>query len=1117
MAVTLDNLRNVHQTLLVSLLESIFPGEQIYVNTKKKTSLKYPQTGAYIEFDVWVPLHNLCFEFQDAYHYVTTWYYHNAQAHIQQKDYMKVLLAREKGMTLITVPCWWNGNAESLLSTILFHSPEITTSRVGARPISLNPLSAHINSLWIPTVGELMLASFPTDPNFTLSIDAADNWWMGEKYDGIRCCWHAENKTVYSRQGKELTLSPHLMAYLPSVFVDGELWFGRGTFSSSYVMVKGVTDIVPWHSLRMISFDNPAPPFQFMAFEHRYHALLDHIPSDHAFNIIVARLKCKNLASISKTVQAIIDEEGEGVILRRCGSKYEHGRNSDLIKLKAAQGDQEGIVVGIGNDKSIEVKLPSGKTFTVPPSHVQVPSLAIGDVVSFSYESGARRELPVNPQIYRVRTDIEWEDVVESAANEQRFLNDSSAVPGFTSHPLYHWNLKNMRSLLESLAKNKSMDPLSPETWYNLNSSAIRELKGGHAVLKKFSGYFETVETLFPELGLDLSTYKQYTWDDEEKRRRFFENYARANDFDPLVPDHWYAQPKDKMMSYKGATEVLVYYNRSVPAALIALFPDIGLKSSMFYWPTWIHSVAKTFFMNYANENEFDPLKADNWHQQPHERILEYKGAMAALLPYNGSPRKALAAVFPDIGFDKARFSSAAFSAPENRRSFFIEYALSHKFDPNIPENWYNQSFSNIIATEGASKVMSYHSGSVARALLDLFPDIGLVKQKFYYKSIWSFAWNRREFFQDYARQNGFDPKDVNKWYIQPKERILNCKGASRILCYHQNSISKALMDLFPNYGFVKSKFLLTPIWQDIKNRRRFFEDYARDKGFDPLHSGEWYTRADDILATKGVRKLLFYHSDSVSKALIDLFPDIGLDKKMFNARYRVDEIANRKKFFETFAHINKFDPIVANNWYSQSRSKIMAFQGATRVMAFYSNSISKALIDLFPNIGLDEAQFLLKEMHHASNRRRFFENFAKKHGFDPYVAENWYAQSRKKILSTPGIEVVLRHHKNNTKRALLDLFPSIGLDISKFQFRVSPWSEIENRRKFFEAYAEEASFDPKDAASWHIQAPTKLMSRKGASRVIVYHNNNILQALYDLFPNIGLDPLKLHLPHQIV
>jgi hypothetical protein len=200
-----------------------------------------------------------------------------------------------------------------------------------------------------------------------------------------------------------------------------------------------------------------------------------------------------------------------------------------------------------------------------------------------------------------------------------------SAVPGFTSHPLYHWNLKNMRLFLESFAKNRQMDPLSADTWYKLTSSAVRELKGGHAILKKFNGYFEAVEALFPEVELDLSTYKLYMWDDEANRRKFFENYASANDFDPLVPDNWYAQPRDKITSYKGAAEVLSFYNRSVSAALIALFPDIGIESSKFFWPTWVYSVAKTFFLRYAAEYGFDPLTAENWYSQPMSRITEHR------------------------------------------------------------------------------------------------------------------------------------------------------------------------------------------------------------------------------------------------------------------------------------------------------------------------------------------------------------------------------------------------------------------------------------------------------------------------------------------------------------
>ena len=58
----------------------------------------------------------------------------------------------------------------------------------------------------------------------------------------------------------------------------------------------------------------------------------------------------------------------------------------------------------------------------MPAEDVHVPTLAVGDVVSFSYENYARRDLPVNPKIYRVRTDLSWQEVVYSSVKEEKFL-----------------------------------------------------------------------------------------------------------------------------------------------------------------------------------------------------------------------------------------------------------------------------------------------------------------------------------------------------------------------------------------------------------------------------------------------------------------------------------------------------------------------------------------------------------------------------------------------------------------------------------------------------------------------------------------------------------------------
>jgi hypothetical protein len=46
------------------------------------------------------------------------------------------------------------------------------------------------------------------------------------------------------------------------------------------------------------------------------------------------RVLCKDDKHLGVTVQTIIDDEGEGVILRKVRSVYECGRNSSLVKLK---------------------------------------------------------------------------------------------------------------------------------------------------------------------------------------------------------------------------------------------------------------------------------------------------------------------------------------------------------------------------------------------------------------------------------------------------------------------------------------------------------------------------------------------------------------------------------------------------------------------------------------------------------------------------------------------------------------------------------------------------------------------------------------------------------------
>jgi hypothetical protein len=123
--------------------------------------------------------------------------------------------------------------------------------------------------------------------------------------------------------------------------------------------------------------------------------------------------------------------------------------------------------------------------------------------------------------VFRIRTDLSWEDVVNSSIEESKKLLDGTpsppsfctyfsltnpllpsispflhfSIPLLSFHlPVYshkvggvaikqpqrHWRTKRwhkLRSLLENFAKNKGMDPLLPGTWYKIPCSSIMKIK----------------------------------------------------------------------------------------------------------------------------------------------------------------------------------------------------------------------------------------------------------------------------------------------------------------------------------------------------------------------------------------------------------------------------------------------------------------------------------------------------------------------------------------------------------------------------------------------------------------------------------------------------------------
>lgn len=91
-------------------------------------SQKIENTDRHIELDLWIPKYLIGFEFQGEHHF-----YNLAEAFgpsgtaglYSERDLLKSSLCQMRGITLITIPYWWDGNVDSLSATLYRARPDV--------------------------------------------------------------------------------------------------------------------------------------------------------------------------------------------------------------------------------------------------------------------------------------------------------------------------------------------------------------------------------------------------------------------------------------------------------------------------------------------------------------------------------------------------------------------------------------------------------------------------------------------------------------------------------------------------------------------------------------------------------------------------------------------------------------------------------------------------------------------------------------------------------------------------------------------------------------------------------------------------------------------------------
>jgi len=211
----------------------------------------------------------------------------------------------------------------------------------------------------------------------------------------------------------------------------------------------------------------------------------------------------------------------------------------------------------------------------------------------------------------------------------------------------------------------------------------------------------------------------------------------------------------------------------------------------------------------------------------------------------------------------------------ENRKKIFEDYAKQHGFDPSDGSKWDAQPRNQLLKIPGIYAAIAQHGNSLAKTINDLFPDINFGKFSRLKKGLFSTVEQRRNFFIDYAKSHGFEPLNPENWYIQSRKQILATKAGARVAFFYGNSMARALLELFPDIGFEKTKLMKAKThWHDPPTRKVFLERYAKENQLDLMNPEQWHTHNfANLQHTKALKIIKRYHG-SIFQALLDLFSE---------------------------------------------------------------------------------------------------------------------------------------------------------------------------------------------------------------------------------------------------
>ena len=246
---------------------------------------------------------------------------------------------------------------------------------------------------------------------------ALADYWVSEKYDGVRGFW--DGQKLVTRGGQTVNAPAWFTANWPKTPMDGELWAGRGQFQKAVSIVRQQTpDDAAWRGIRFMVFDLPAQPGTFTERLSALNSVVTKlaVPWVQA----VPQTKVASHAALQTQLKQITQAGAEGLMLHRGSSLYKGVRNDDLLKVKTHDDAEAKVIAHIpgkgkyaGQLGALLVEMPakdgqSAKRFKLgtglSDAQRQNPP-AVGSQVTYRYRGLNDSGIPRFASFLRLRDD----------------------------------------------------------------------------------------------------------------------------------------------------------------------------------------------------------------------------------------------------------------------------------------------------------------------------------------------------------------------------------------------------------------------------------------------------------------------------------------------------------------------------------------------------------------------------------------------------------------------------------------------------------------------------------------------------------------------------------------